>query len=109
MITGTTPLNMTKTSSQKSAQTQPDVLLDGLQAALAAQGISAQQLQLAREIAQIVLDLAGELPLAAGALLHACQPQADALSDPAAIRAAATTRSFRTTATTCCPRSPGMW
>jgi GTP pyrophosphokinase len=95
MITGTTPLNMTKTSSQKSAQTQPDVLLDGLQAALAAQGISAQQLLLAREIAQIVLDLAGELPLAAGALLHACQPQADALSDPAAIRAAAGSEAVR--------------
>ena len=95
MITGTTSLNMTKTSSQKSAQTQPDVLLDGLQAALAAQGIAAQQLLLAREIAQIVLDLAGELPLAAGALLHACQPQADALPDPAAIRAVAGSEAVR--------------
>ena len=95
MITGTTPPNMTKTSSQKSAQTQPDALLDGLQAALAAQGIAARQLQLGREIAQIVLDLAGELPLAAGALLHACQPEADALPDQPAIRAAAGSEAMR--------------
>ena len=73
----------------------PDALLQRLDAELATLGIAAELRAQAAEIAQLVLDLAGDLPLAAGAQLHACRLDGPALADNTALRALAGAEAVR--------------
>jgi GTP pyrophosphokinase len=89
MIPGDTRTHMPKTSNLTRATLTPDTALAGLQAALADAGVATEPLELAREIAQTVLELTKDRALALGALLHAAAPDLDAMPQAAPLRAAA--------------------
>lgn len=73
----------------------PDALIQRLDDELATLDIAASLREQAREIAQLVLDLADDLPLAAGAQLHACQLPGSTLADNTALRALAGAEAVR--------------
>jgi GTP pyrophosphokinase len=86
---------MPKTSLQTSAGLAPDTALTGLRSALGAAGIDAERLDVAQEMAQVVVDLTQDRALALAALLQAAAPDPDTLADAVAVRAAAGAEALR--------------
>jgi GTP pyrophosphokinase len=73
----------------------PDALISRLDEELALLDVSEALREQARAIAQLVMDLADDLPLAAGAQLHACKLAGTALADNTALRALAGAEAIR--------------
>lgn len=86
---------MPKTSSQRPAGLAPDTALAGLHAVLQLRGVESGRLEQAREIAQVVLDLTKDRPLALASLLHAALSEAEQSADPAALKGAAGAEALR--------------
>jgi GTP pyrophosphokinase len=86
---------MPQTSTHRPPGLAPDAAIARLHGALAEQGVETGRLELAREIAQVVLDLTKEPTLAVASLLHAAIADAELGVDPAALKAAAGPEALR--------------